>query len=465
MHFRSLPAALAAALAVAGAGTGASADDVKAPVAAATYAEPTSAADKLGQRSLPPTPQADVENVDLVRQLARQRGGQPEALAQIIQLSREFDDTVAAELVDELAAAHARAGDLNLAAETRRALAEQFPDQPIAREAILWLVRLYASSEVAHSRRTVSQAAVDLQRQLSAAQDASTGGSVQPAAISADGPASPAGTDPTDPLATYALRLAAHAMATNSVLADSPALAFQRSVAARRAGQPKMTQALLSPLKHRRAGDPWGDAARMEAWLQDQARDTAPRPIVACTSADAPPRLDGVLSDACWQARQDDSADQMTVRSEQPAPFEVRWRHDDEFLYVAIRCTKLDDCSYPRDDRPRPHDGDVEPYDRVRLLVDVDRDYASWFELVVDSRGWTADRCWHDAAWNPQWFVAAAESAADNAWIVEAAIPLAELTSQPPTSPTAWACAVERRPPGTPYSETSVESFSVLLLD
>ena len=31
------------------------------------------------------------------------------------------------------------------------------------------------------------------------------------------------------------------------------------------------------------------------------------------------------------------------------------------------------------------------------------------FELLIDSRGWTADRCWGDAAWNPEWFVAAGE--------------------------------------------------------
>src|SRR5690349_18520883 len=53
----------------------------------------------------------EIANPELVRQLARHRGGQPAALAQIIQLSRGFNDALAAEMLDELATAHYAAGN------------------------------------------------------------------------------------------------------------------------------------------------------------------------------------------------------------------------------------------------------------------------------------------------------------------------------------------------------------------
>jgi len=436
----------------------ASAQTPDAAVNTAAHFEPPSATDG----SLKPpvqmgTTAKNAREIEMIRQLARQRGGQPAALAQVIQLTRNFDDALAAEIIDDLAAAHVAAGDLNLAAETRRALAEQFPAQPIAHESVLWLVRLYASSEVAHARRTESPGAADIRRQLSLHKAATGGRGLQSStADPAKGESSVVSGEPKpDPFATYALHFAAQALTTHTALADNPAFAFQRSVAARRAGQAKTTQALLSLLKHRRAEDPWAQAARAETWLLDKSREGMPKPVVHCTAAETPPHLDGVLEEPYWQGKLE------------PAATDVHWAYDHEFLYIAVRCSKLADVAYPRDNRPRPRDGDLQRHDRVRLSIDVDRDYATWFELVVDSRGWTADRCWGDPAWNPEWFVAAAESPAGDAWIIEAAIPLVELSQDPPTAGAAWACAAERIPPtsNTPPHTPGPEAFSILLFD
>ena len=54
-------------------------------------------------------------------------------------------------------------------------------------------------------------------------------------------------------------------------------------------------------------------------------------------------------------------------------------------------------------------DAAVDADDHIALRLDVDRDYASYYELLIDSRGWSADRCWGDSAWNPEWFIAASE--------------------------------------------------------
>lgn len=447
-------------------------------------ADPAITASDEPKEVLPLTPK-QLEEIEIVRQLARHRGGQPAALAQVIQMAREFDDAVAAELIDELASAHLRAGDLNLAADARRVVTEQFPGQPIAHDAILWLVRLYASSEMIHSRRQLTSGEINIMRQLP------PGAEVSPSAKrSRRQQAAP--TTPSQSAAPYAIHLASQAMASHPKLGDNPALAFQRAVAARLAGKQQSVQAYLSPLKHRRPGDPWGDCARMEAWLEQGSREKSPKPVATSSYADDAPRLDGVLNDACWQialplplhvppaksAVEPTTASNLNAdgnanaKIEEPPPAaQVQLAYDREYLYVAVICAKAPGVSYPDDDSPRPRDGDVHPYDHVRLRLDLDRDYASHYELIVDSRGWTADRCWGDEAWNPQWFVAASEdNAAASTWVVEAAIPWSELTLAPPKSGHSWACSIGRHIPGAasqswvgPADEKpGPESFGVL---
>ena len=396
-----------------------------------------------------------LEEIEIVRQLTRRLGGQPAALAQVIQMSREFDDAIAAELIDELAAAHLRAGDLNLAADARRVLTEQYPSQPMAHEAILWLVRLYASSEMVHSRRQLTAAETDILRQLPA------GAEVAPSPKRNRRKQSAAGA-PSQPAAPYAVHLASQAMASHPKLSENAALAFQRAVAARLSGKRELVQAYLSPLKHRRPGDPWGDCARMEAWLEQRSRNKSPKPTAVVAFADQVPKLDGVLNDACWQVALPIPLQVPPVKAAPPASptadgaieapppaTQIQLAYDREYLYVAAVGAKAPGVSYPHDDGPRPRDGELEQHDHIRLRIDLDRDYASYYELLVDSRGWTADRCWGDAAWNPKWFVAAsADNASTATWAVEIAIPWSELTTAPPRSGHLWACSLDRNIPG-----------------
>jgi hypothetical protein len=420
-------------------------------VEAATYVDAPSPMDWSLQRPVQTgVPTEQTREVEMIRQLARQRGGQPAALAQIIQLSREFEDAVAAEIIDELAASHFRAGNLNLAAESRTFLTERFPTEPLGRQAALWLVRLYASSEVAHAHREESQGVKNLRRQL--VPEVASAMRAAPDTIDPDSPAPKSRLpQPADQLATYALHLATQSMSRDAALADDPALAFQRAAAARRAGQHQSSQAFLSPLNHRGANDPWGQCARAETWLQDPQSQDAPKPTTPCAATEQPPHLDGILNEPCWQsqpASQGVNPPGPGANNNAPQPTEVHWTHNQTHLFIAIQCRKAPGIDYPTDPRPRPHDGNVEAHDRVRLLIDVDRDYASWFELVVDSRGWTADACWGDAAWNPTWYVARGETPDGAAWTIEAAIPLAELAATPPSAGAAWAVSAKRALPG-----------------
>lgn len=406
------------------------------------------------------------EQAAMIRQLARRRGGQTAALAQVIQLSRSFDDATAAEILDELAAAHARAGAVNLAAETRAFLAERYADEPRSADAVRWLVRLYASSEAAHARRSESAGAAALRRQLAPAIAKGLERTTAPPPRSSKLP------PPQDQHAVYALHLATQAIGRQPALAEDAALQFQRAVAARRAGEEKTAQSLLASLEHRGKGDAWGQCARVEPWLVESPRGMPPKRVAACQAAAARPHLDGVLDDACWQVPPGEGGASTTTGGDEP-DVQVRWAHDADHLYVALACPKAAGADYARDDRPRPRDGDVAAHDHVRLLIDVDRDYASWFELAVDCRGWTRDDCWGDASWNPTWYVARGETADGAAWTIEAAIPLAELSAAAPGAGGAWACAVERRTPGGASSSEAnggaawpgPADFSVLLFE
>jgi len=82
-------------------------------------------------------------------------------------------------------------------------------------------------------------------------------------------------------------------------------------------------------------------------------------------------------------------------------------------------------------------------------LIDLDRDFATYYRLAVDDRGWTREDCWGDATWNPTWFVAAASSA--DAWTAEAAIALDQLSGDLPEKGTAWAIGIQRIVPGAGF--------------
>ncbi len=177
------------------------------------------------------------EKASLIGELMRRRGGDPAAAAQLIQLTRECTPATAAELFDELAMAHQRAGNLNLAAETRQLLIERFPDEPAAAQATLWLVRLYASSEVARAHRRAEPApklgfGVLVPHDGPSSPDGATGkseGIVQASAVSQSLRNS----------AAYALFLANKATSGRPAQEQEPALVFQCAVAARLAGDAK----------------------------------------------------------------------------------------------------------------------------------------------------------------------------------------------------------------------------------
>jgi hypothetical protein len=124
---------------------------------------------------------------------------------------------------------------------------------------------------------------------------------------------------------------------------------------------------------------------------------------------------------------------------------EARFAYDADFLYVAVS------CHHPPGMRVEPvakrtRDADLAGHDRVDILLDLDRDYQTYYRFQVDHRGCLAEDCWGDASWNPKYF--AAFHSTDDGWTAELAIPLQELTGERLSHGKTWGVNVSRFVPG-----------------
>ena len=188
---------------------------------------------------------------------------------------------------------------------------------------------------------------------------------------------------------------------------------------------------------------PWADAAAAEVWIAGGG--PKPRHVAGCRFTDERPNLDGKIDDACWKGQIPITLADASGASQAEYPTEAWLAYDTEFLYVAVRCKHPAGKSVPAV-KVRQRDANLDAYDRVSLLLDLDRDYATYFRLEFDQRGCVREDCWGDPNWNPKWYVASHQ--AEDSWCVEAAIPLGELTSSPVTLETRWACNLVRILPG-----------------
>lgn len=174
-------------------------------------------------------------------------------------------------------------------------------------------------------------------------------------------------------------------------------------------------------------------------------RGLPPKPTTHSLTTKERPRLDGQLDELCWQKA---AAIKMKspLADDESHPATALVAHDGQFLYLAARCQKAKDADYPHSGASRQRDTDLTSHDRIEWLLDMDRDYVSFYRLVIDHRGWANEDCWRDASWNPRWFIARSEN--KTSWTVEIAIPWNQLTSSPPSDRQAWAMSVQRIIPG-----------------
>ena len=381
------------------------------------------------------------EGLDVLQRIARKRRNMEAILqrtaqdprggaglvAQSAEITRGLDPASAGQLLYHLGQKYYQSGQWPLAAETFELLAERYPDHAMAGPAQLWLVQYYASGEAAwrvHGR----------QRRTT---------------VKASAPAIDRGQLEERP--ERAAAVAKGLQQTEPNLFSEPALRFPLCVANRARGFPREADRYFLAERHSPTHDAWWACAQAEAWLVEP-EGQAPKPLIFCAAASSKPRLDGRLDDPLWQEAK--PAPLRSARGDDaPWPAEVMLSYDTEFLYLAIRCRRVPGVQYQKTPGPRPRDPDLSAQDRVDVLLDLDRDYVTYYRLSIDHRGWTSEGCWGDRSWNPTWFVASGGD--QETWTAEAAIPLEQVTGHFPRAPTAWAIGIQRTVPGVGFQSAS----------
>jgi photosystem II stability/assembly factor-like uncharacterized protein len=397
--------------------------------------------------------------------LAAQAEDGGRALDRLAPLLRQSEDETLADRLGTTAFAigsqYARRGQWLLARQAYQLLLERYPAHPLSAEACRWLIRHDASAEARHRQRLKQFINVSNIRY----------GDDAPPPVKGQKPVQPAGgkeqldeaakaglrllgytrqnqgTGPAEseaPPARHCLDFGKRLAGFGPLYAGDPAMQFCIQAARRQLGEGAAAQEWYGRFHKYIEQGPWHEAAGAERWLLSRATP-APRRLGRCILTEARPFLDGVFDDACWQNQTPLRLANATAETAGDYATEVLFAYDQEFLYVAL-C-----CRHPRGQavpvvKSRGRDAEMASFDRVSILLDLDRDYSTCYHLQVDQRGCVREDCWGDLSWNPRWFVAARST--ENAWQIEAAIPLAELTGERVALGNAWAFNVVRVLPG-----------------
>ncbi len=426
-------------------------------------------------------------------------------LAQIGPMLKDLPDDQGAPAAFAVASLYARQGEWALAREVYLLLVDRYPAHPLAGDALRWLIRHAASSEARH-RQELGQFIVQEHADFQGGVNAITnprgrmprdeGDRKAPGAPPAPDvhrqavPITQSQVEPTfvpgevgskqifdqlvgsmrsgnkksearqwyENVVAFQSRLAAF----GPVYANDPPMQFCLNAARRNLGDVETARNWYAQFSQRQPEGPWRDAALAELWLLNRS-GSPPKPILECRQTDTRPFLDGKLDDKCWQGVKPLVLRGADPRDREGDPKKPTWTddyrtevyltYDREYLYLGLVCRQPKE-KYVAPVKPRPRDADVRPFDRVSLLLDVDRDYSTAYHLQIDQRGCTCEDCWGDLSWNPKWFVAVKSE--PGLWQIEAAIPLAELTSDPVSLGKTWACNVVRVVPGQ-----GVQAFSL----
>jgi len=405
-------------------------------------------------------------NLDVIanRALRGEPNETSKLLAQIGPLLEKLPEEHGAAAAFAIASQYERAGQWALARETYLLMVDRYPAHPLSASAYRWLIQHNSSSEARrrheqeHFLLVANSAFGDANPKtlIRTSADAKESGGVTQA-VSVGKASLLQNQMETRQWHHGSLKIGQRLLAMGPVHGFDPAIQFCLQSSRRQLGDDDKAHDWYGKFRNYYSSGPWHEAAASELWLQNRA---APMPLAGdskksitdCVWTDAPPFLDGKLEDACWQDRKPMRFGNASLHSRGVKdtlsveyPTDAWFAFDKQFLYLALRCGHPAAQHVPRE-TVRKRDDDLRRYDRVSLLLDLDRDYATYFHLQVDQRGCAREDCWSDLSWNPRWFVAVASN--ETGWNIEAAIPLAELHLAGVQPGAAWACNVVRTVPG-----------------
>lgn len=388
--------------------------------------------------------------------------GASQLLAQADSLTFGLDESSAGRILFQMGDMYARAGRWSMAAEAYRAFVERHPKHPLAPVAISWLMRYYASGEAAYR---------ELREQGIGRQPFSKGNQSAPDS---------AGDTPRERLQPEdrfgrAIALGKEVERTQPDLFADPSFRFPLTAVQRQKSTSRQTEQFYLAESRSPSRDAWSQCALGEIYLADR-KQKMPKPMLPCVLAQQKPKLDAVLDDEIWRKTKPVPLES-AQHDDEDWPAVAALAYDAEFLYLAITCKKRAGASPPpalqteKKEEPRTRDANLTARDRVDILLDIDRDYATYYRFTVDHRGWTAESCFGDSRWNPDWFVAAKET--EETWTVEIAIPLEQLAGAPPKPRDVWAIGIQRTVPGVGFQSWTApastdilpEGFGYLIFD
>jgi hypothetical protein len=417
-----------------------------------------------------------------------------QALSQLGEAIKDLPPMDAGKALYTAATTYVKTGQWGMAREAYLLLLAKYPAHPLSLEAGRWLVRFQASSE-ARRRHELGQfiELTDLEFGLKDAEDPrrvipKTKGKdklpPQTEIIQATHRQTLDGFEPARRWYEGALglekKLEIHGdLFSRDVPTNLCLMAARRQIGRAEESQRwllryimETTVPLGSPTAARGA-DPWRDAMLFESWLLNRAgQPTPPKPVAACKRTKVRPHLDGKLDDDCWadavpmflttmagelgtdfgcreaienRLKEKGKVDAKSLTEAVSEGTRAAFCFDDEYLYIAVVCRHPAGMQKEKLAK-RTRDMDLRNHDRVSILIDLDRDYQTYYQLQIDQRGALAEDCWGDKTWNPKWFVAV--NPEETGWTAEVAIPLTELTGDVITPGKLWAVNVVRTVPG-----------------
>ena len=142
-------------------------------------------------------------------------------------------------------------------------------------------------------------------------------------------------------------------------------------------------------------------------------------PVLSWTTD--PPYLDGKADEAFWQ-----SATQIELRdpwaTEATRKTTIKFARDNQFLYLFSFAPGTPTTQTSKE---KQRDSIKPESDQIKLRIDLDRDYASWFEIGWSATGESCDALNDMLRWNPTWYRETSND--DKSWSTEIAIPLEQL--------------------------------------
>lgn len=394
----------------------------------------------------------DPENEELARKLAEKKRnllalnrataagvGPDKLLAHLGNETKDMNPIQAGQVLFQIAQQAVAEGNWQQAATMFEYFLTEYPESPLALEAHRWLIAYSVSSEAQKLARTPTVVGAHEVRFLKPAGDGVTqvmvGGEL--ASLREAGSEKKA----SEAAIQHGVRLES----TCRHLWFDSRIQLCLAAAYTKLGWLPMRNAHLDNLISNDPNSRWKNTVALEKWFFER-ESVPPVPMAWSVYTDSKPYLDGKFDDECWKSLKGTVLKSGNDAIDKEYRTEVILRHDDHFLYVAATC-RFNNPSERLDKVERiSHDADLSGSDRVELVIDLDRDYNTYYRLGVDQRGQVADDFWGYKGWNPQWFVATEST--DNGWQMEAAIPLPELTDDTNLTHKTWAFNVMRVIPG-----------------